>query len=174
MLQSFEKTLFSKQQNIKTDNAKTKIEVSVAAKEASVDTDSRFFYAVGDYKVLLEQTIKAENLSQLKIYKLPHSPEWCSGLINVRGIIVPVVNMHIILQTGGQASKKSKLLLLQHQHIAPIALQIDELPVMINFNEYSKDVMKNMPEWSNTIFKNQSNFIYEIDHVTLLNQLKNS
>ncbi len=137
----------------------------------------RFYYSVGSFNILLEQDIKAENLSLDKIYELPHPASWCVGIVNVRGIIVPVVDMNILLETTQKtATKKSKHLLLQHEDFSPIVLQIDELPTMIDFDNYSieetiKEATEKPPSWSIKHLQYESNIIHEVNHKDLLKQL---
>lgn len=146
-----------------------------APSSESVDAiaNNRFYYSVGKLNLLLEQDVKAENLSLPKIYEIPHPPSWCSGIVNVRGNIVPVVNMHILLQTGENTStKRSKLLLFQHNNLAPIIFQIDKLPSMINFDDYSKKTLtKNSANWMTQSFQHESNIIHEVNHIDLLKNL---
>jgi len=136
----------------------------------------RFYYTVGKYNILLEQDIKAENLSQPKIYEIPYPPSWCSGIVNVRGNIIPVVNMHTLLKTEESIStKNSKLLLFQHDSLSPIIFQIDSLPSMINFDEYtSKKLATDAAHWMTGSFQHESNIIYQTDHINLLKNIINN
>jgi len=136
----------------------------------------RFYYSVGKYNILLEQDVKAENLSQPKIYEIPYPPSWCSGIVNVRGNIIPVVNMHKLLNTEENIStKNSKLLLFQHDSLSPIIFQIDSLPSMINIDEYeSKKLTKNAAHWMTGLFQHESNIIYQTNHINLLKNIINN
>ncbi len=158
-------------------SSKTKQHKGIATNPSSesIETiiNNRFYYSVGKLNLLLEQDIKAENLSQPKIYEIPHPPSWCSGIVNVRGNIVPVVNMHILLKTGERTSTKhSKLLLFHHDSLSPIIFQIDKLPSMINFDNYtSKMLPDNSADWMTQLFQYESNIIYEVNHINLLKKL---
>ena len=151
---------------------KTKTDIDTS-KSAMPVVNHRFYYSVGNFNILLEQDIRAENLSPVKIYELPHPPFWCVGIVNVRGIIVPVVNMNILFETEAKtAIRKSKYLLLQHENFSPIILQIDELPTMIDFDNYSvEETTENSPSWSIKHLKYKSNTIHEVRHNHLLKQL---
>lgn len=137
----------------------------------------RFYYSVDSFNILLEQDIKAENLSLDKIYELPYPPSWCIGIVNVRGIIVPVVDMNILLETTPKtATRKTKHLLLQHEDFSPIVLQINKLPTMIDFDNYnigkiSEKINEKPPGWSIKQLRYESNIIHEVKHKELLKQL---
>ncbi len=159
-------------------NTKTGINAGsdVENKETST-VNYRFYYSVGSFNILLEQNIKAENLSLDKIYELPHPASWCVGIVNVRGIIVPVVDMNILLETTQKtATRKTKHLLLQHEDFSPIVLQIDELPTMIDFDNYnigetSEEITEKPPSWSIKHLRYKSNIIHKVNHKELLKQL---
>lgn len=142
--------------------------------EGGIYKNYRFFYTVGLFKFLLEGDIKVENLHEYTINAMPYAPEWCSGVISVRGIIMPVVNMHIFLKTGvGTSPKKSKLIVLEHKSHSPIALMIDKLPEVIFTDDYmSEKVPDNSPEWLRKILKNKDHIVYEINHSELLKKLR--
>jgi len=168
--------------DIKNDNASFSTLLSSKLSAESTDAEinkrknSRFYYSVGEHKLLLEQDIKAENLPQQTINNLPHSPSWCSGMVNVRGIIIPVVNMHEILNTANKIPKnKTKLLWLQYQEMAPIIFQIDRLPSIIDYNEYKIDSTINSSyNWVTHVISKDTEKIYVVNHKQLLTQIKNS
>ncbi len=135
---------------------------------------SRFYYTVDLFNFLLEAGIKAENLHGYTVNILPHVPEWCVGVVNVRGDITPVVDMHVFLKTGisNHSNKNKKLLLLEHDNFPSIILQIDDLPKVAFLDEYSHGVLpKKAPSWLIRHFKNGDSSLYEINHTDLLNNL---
>lgn len=162
------KTPFSKATNSK-DDSKKPADAVIELK------NNRFYYSVASFNILLEKDIKAENLSNPHVYALPHSPAWCSGIVNVRGNIIPVLNMHTFLKTGIKVPiNKSKLLLFKHSNMTPIVFQIDKLPAMIDFDDYAIATNSvDLPQWINKSFKEGSNLIHEVDHSNLLNLLNN-
>ncbi|CAA6800496.1 MAG: Unknown protein [uncultured Thiotrichaceae bacterium] len=142
--------------------------------EGGVYKKYRFFYTVGLFKFLLEDDIKVENLHEHTINAMPYAPEWCSGVISVRGVIMPVVNMHAFLKTGIDASpKKNKLIILDHRNHSPIALMIDRLPEVMFKDDYviEKSPDKS-PSWLANIMKNKTVTVYEVDHSELLKKLR--
>ena len=144
------------------------------------NTNNRFYYTVGNHNLLFEKNLKVENLSATTINKVPHAPDWCTGIISVRGVIMPVVNMHTFLNSELKLkekyiqSKKTYLLMIEHNNHAPIILQIDKLPEIININDYTYSrSANNSPDWQGKTWKNSTNKLFEIDHDKLLNSFKN-
>lgn len=170
-----EKTTKSKIETSFSSQLESKSELSASDQKVIENRNNRFFYCVAGLNILLEQDINAENLSQPKVYNLPHSPEWCTGIVNVRGNIIPILNVHVLLQTGvDMPVNKSKLLLFKHKKIAPIIFQIDQLPSMIDFDDYTISTNpNNSPHWMKKTFKSKSNIIHEVNHFDLLKTLNN-
>jgi len=146
------------------------------------DASNRFFYSVGNLNFLFEKDLKVENLPEMTINKIPHAPEWCSGIISVRGVIIPVVNMHIFLKdelekskhkTKNKQNNKTYLLMVEHSNHAPIILQIDKLPEIINIKDYTYlKSANNSPNWQVKTWKNSTNKLFEINHDILINTIK--
>lgn len=159
-----------------SSNLKNEIESRASNRVDTAEKTSGFFYTVGSYNILVEQDIKVENISGLTINKVPHTPEWCTGIVNIRGNIMPIVNMHTFLKTGIDASsKKSKLIMLEYKNLAPIIFQIDKLPEMVFIDDYtSKQVSGKSPEWLIESLKNGTNTLYKVDHHKLFTQLTNT
>lgn len=159
-----------------SSNLKNEIDSRVSKNVDIAEKNSGFFYTIGSYNILVEQGIKVENLSGLVINKIPHAPEWCSGIVNVRGIIMPIVNMHTFLKTGiDNSSKKHNLIMLEYKNLTPIIFQIDKLPEMVFIDDYTyENAPNNSPDWLNQTVTNGANTLYEIDHQELLKQLSNS
>ena len=135
----------------------------------------RFYYTVGMFNFLLEAGIKAENLHGLTVNSVPHVPAWCIGVVNVRGNIIPVVDMHVFLKTGmsRHTNKNKKLLLLERENQSSIIFQIDTLPKVTFLGEYSrKKLPEKTPSWLIRHFKNENHNLYEINHTDLLTALK--
>ena len=146
------------------------------------DASNRFFYSVGELNFLFETNLKVENLPETKINKVPHAPAWCSGIISVRGVIIPVVDMHVFLKdelkkiiniTKNKKNKKPYLLMVEHNNHAPIILQIDKLPEIINIKDYTYSrSANNTPSWQGKTWKNSTNKLFEINHDLLLDTIK--
>ncbi len=146
---------------------------------------NRFFYSIGEYNFLFEENLKVENIPLKTINKLPHTAKWCSGIINIRGVIMPVVDMHYILKnhTKFKAPNKDKskekknhnkyLIMIEHKLHAPLVLQIDKLPESVDIEEYTgSKPTKLMPNWLERRWKNSANTLLEVNHDTLFQYIQ--
>ncbi len=137
---------------------------------------NRFIYSVGEYNFLFEQELKVENLANTSVSKVPHAPKWCLGIANVRGNIIPIVDMHILLKQelkySSKENSKKLLLMIEHKNHAPIIFQIDKLPEIIDINNYTTGIAKDLPSWIKCTWKNSSNKLYEVNHDELLNLIR--
>lgn len=159
-----------------SSDLKSEIELRSSNEKETESKTNRFYYTVGSYNLLIEQEIRVENLTNFIVNKIPHAPEWCTGIVNIRGIIMPVVSMHTFLKTGTNNSKRiSKLIMLEHKNHAPIIFQIDKLPKMIFLDDYAHEKAPDKsPNWLINALKNGTNTLYKIDHSKLMAQLKNT
>ncbi|MEE9445790.1 MAG: chemotaxis protein CheW [Cocleimonas sp.] len=131
----------------------------------------RFYYTVGQFNILIEKDLKAENLQTLTINTVPNAPTWCSGIVSVRGIIMPVVNMHIFLNTKELATNKSNFIILEHKDYSPIIFQTDDLPTAINLDQFMHEKCpENTPQWVENHLSNGKTSIFEANHKHLLQQ----
>lgn len=145
------------------------------------DSSNRFYYTIGSHNFLFEKNLKVENLAPAIINKVPHTPDWCTGIISIRGVIMPVVNMHTLLNNALKLEKKYKqtnkpyLLMVEHENHAPVILQIDKLPEIINIKDYTYSrSANNSPNWQGKTWKNSTNKLFEIDHDKLFQTIKNN
>jgi chemotaxis signal transduction protein len=150
------------------------------------DISNRFFYTVGDNNFLFEKELKVENIPLTSINKVPHTPEWCKGIISIRGVIMPVVDMHSIINNDenqkatitttskNKLKNKPYLLMIEHKNHDPIILQIDKLPERVNIKDYTYSrSANNSPDWQGKTWKNSTNKLFEVDHDKLFNSIKN-
>ncbi|MCF6189511.1 MAG: chemotaxis protein CheW [Cocleimonas sp.] len=148
------------------------------------DRINRFFYTVGEHNFLFEQDLKVENLPLTTANKVPHAPDWCIGIISVRGIIMPIVDMHKILESEFKKTKnkkninnkeqhKSHFIMIEHKQHAPIILQIDKLPETVNIKDFTyAKPLKSLPDWIERTWKNSKNKLFEVNHNELFKIIK--
>ena len=131
----------------------------------------RFYYTVGQFNILIEKDLKAENLQTLSINTVPNAPIWCSGIVSVRGVIMPVIDMHIFLNTKKSDTAKSNFIMLEHKDYSPIIFQTDNLPTTIDLGQYTyEECPKNTPLWVENHLNNGETSIFEANHNQLLQQ----
>ncbi len=102
---------------------------TVMADSVSQDTDTqlRYGYQIGTLRFMLPESVIAELLIEPSIYPIPLSPDWLSGVINVRGNIVPVCNLHTVM-SGQVSGDNQKYVLLVDKLADSVAVLVDALP----------------------------------------------
>lgn len=89
---------------------------------------ARYGFRIGGLGLLIGQDTTSEILEQALVYPLPNAPSWFSGLVNLRGNLVPIfdVKQFLELEDGGTREKRWLLILDQGDKAAGIF--IDGLP----------------------------------------------
>ena len=160
------------------------IDLSSSSSKTVDDTqnDKRFYYSMGANNFLIEQDLKAETLNEMPVNQIPFSPDWYMGLVSIRGVIMPVIDMNDFVnsQTMTKANKKvsdthndSYFLKLEHNDHSPIVIKIDGLPKQISISTMKKrKAAKTKPAWMIHTMKHETSSITEVDHQELLNKIK--
>ena len=171
----------SKQSDIQKTSFSSKLNAALDLSSSAINPDentvNRFYYSVGSYNFMLEDGLKAETLKNANINSVPDLPSWHKGIISIRGIIMPVIEIHAFIQIQMKKdekkhSDKNYLLKLEHKEHAPIVFIIDKLPKLINIKNIKKSKKpKSLPGWINSYIKHDSVKIAQISHKELLNQI---
>jgi hypothetical protein len=137
-----------------------------------------FFYRIDQLRILIEDDIKMEVLSESNIYPIPHAPAWYLGTSSVRGTILPVINIHFLLGIDTPSPlQKQWLLKLEHPLFSPIIVAMDSLPSQMNLNTLSSfpaDTNIHYPHWvESSALQNNHTFLFA-DHYTLFEALINN
>lgn len=90
----------------------------------------RFGLRVGDLHLLADHTVGREALEPPPVYPLPHTPSWLAGLANVRGSIIPVMDLAVAFGTRHVTALKPYLLVMRHGDES-VAVQVDGLPKVL-------------------------------------------
>jgi len=151
---------------------------------ANAQNDKHFYYSMGANNFLIEQDLKAETLKNMPINQIPFTPDWYMGLVSIRGVIMPVIDMNTFVNSQTKTAKKANkkvsdthneiyFLKLEHNAHSPIVIKIDRLPKQINISHMKKSkAAKTKPSWMIHTMKNGTTSITEVDHQELLNQIK--
>ncbi len=186
-----EETTLDKKRAVKEDEAsfsatlQKAIDLSSSTSEKADNTknDKRFYYSVGTNNFLIEQNLKAETLKDMPVNQIPFTPEWYMGLVSIRGVIMPVIDMNSFVNSQTKTTKVNKkvsdthnesyFLKLEHNAHSPIIIKIDKLPGQININAMKKrKAAKTKPSWMLHTMKSGTSTITEVNHQGLLNQIK--
>lgn len=135
-------------------------------------TLSQFYYSIDEYEILLEPTAKTEIVEQRTIYPIPHAPEWCQGMVSLRGKLIPIVNIHHLL--GRSLKDKSHwLLIIETGDLPAAAVRIDKLPSQhqIQVDAFQTMTGDTMPFWIKRFAEIEEKPVYEADHTVLFQSL---
>ena len=135
-------------------------------------TLSQFYYSIDEYEILLESTAKTEIVEQRTIYPIPHAPEWCEGMVSLRGKLIPIVNIHLLLGRSLK-DKSSWLLIIETGDLPAAAVRIDKLPSQhqIQVDAFQKMTGDIMPFWIKRFVEIEEKPVYEADHTVLFQSL---
>jgi len=133
----------------------------------------QFYYRIGTHRILLEPAIRAEVLVAQALYPLPFSPEWCAGLISLRGELFPVLDMHRMVQ-GQAAPAQAQLLLIQHPQFSPVAMTCDGYPQQAKLSAAHLVPIagENLPSWIPHTLQYDAETLLAADHGRLLRHLR--
>ncbi|MBL1142315.1 MAG: hypothetical protein HND53_09825 [Proteobacteria bacterium] len=94
----------------------------------------RYGFRLGEINFLINEFSMSEVVIKPVIYSIPNTPSWIQGLINLRGILVPVFNLKKHIRPDNDEINSSTLLVLDKGERA-FATFIDSLPDSINIDE---------------------------------------
>ncbi|ASF47368.1 chemotaxis protein CheW [Methylovulum psychrotolerans] len=87
-------------------------------------------FRIGDLGFLLPISLHCEVIGHLPVNPIPRVKPWFSGLLNMRGTIVPVVDLYLLPNTVGSPPKKRYLLTIGRGE-KTVALWIDGYPLLL-------------------------------------------
>lgn len=87
-------------------------------------------FRVGDFGFLLPVSLHCEVAGQLPVHPIPKVEPWFSGLLNMRGNIVPVVDLHRLMSDTANPPKKRYLFAMDRGE-KTMAVWIDGYPQML-------------------------------------------
>lgn len=108
------------------------LENEVDALSQFVHADTVFGFRVGSLGFLVPASTYCEVIEQLQVNALPNVEPWFSGLLNLRGNLVPVIDLCLLLDES--ASDKKRQLFAIGQGDKAMAFWIDGLPEIQTFS----------------------------------------
>ena len=107
----------------------------------------RYGFRIGGCRFVHDLNLPVELIEMPKCYELPNSSEWFSGLVNLRGNLVPVFDLKRLLGETGPAGGRRMLLVIGGGERSA-ALVIDGTPDHISLDAGSRvDEPENVPEF---------------------------
>ena len=144
--------------------------------EKNTATNHLFCYEIDGTHIFIESGIKMEVLEQSIIYPIPNAPKWFSGVTSLRGDILPIVNMHFLLNAK-QNSKTKRLLKLKHPDFTSLVIGIDGLPHQNNTDNLQPSNNPNKtqyPEWITSTSTYNNHIFLFANHATLFSAIQNN
>ncbi len=93
----------------------------------------RHGFRIAGQNVLINRNIICEVVTNAYIYPIPNLPVWLMGLINLRGNLIPVIDLNNLLFPDNTAGRNTLLVIDRGEKA--IATFIDELPVSLELDE---------------------------------------
>jgi len=103
------------------------LEPEVNTANLAPHTEAVFGFRVGSLGFLVTSNTYCEVIEQLQVNPLPNVEAWFSGLINLRGDLVPVIDLQLLLGETPATHKKRQLFAIGQGDKA-MAFWIDGLP----------------------------------------------
>jgi twitching motility protein PilI len=103
------------------------LETEVSTANLATHTEAVFGFRVGSLGFLVTSSTYCEVIEQLQVNPLPNVEAWFSGLINLRGDLVPVIDLQLLLGEAPTGHKKRQLFAIGQGDKA-MAFWIDGLP----------------------------------------------
>ena len=106
--------------------------------DADAKPESFFGFGVGIYNFMVMASCFCEVFVETTIASVPNAPESLVGLSNIRGVLIPVYQIHTELKV--QLPKKSIIFVLGKGDAA-VGLLIDSLPVSLSLSAYQYEIV---------------------------------
>ncbi len=135
---------------------------------------------VGTVCLLIPHDVFGELIPRAGICALPNVENWCLGLVNVRGNLVPVFDMYAVLDAGDNvngASTKNQWLLILGEGPDAVGITVDDLPeqLLLKPDERCEGRTSSTPSALSAhvtgAFNHDGKIWFEFDHQTLFEGL---
>jgi twitching motility protein PilI len=95
----------------------------------------RYGVRLGDIGLLIGRDTLSEVIAQAAIYPIPNTPPWLAGLMNLRGNLVPVFDLHLLLGLEPPADRPRRFLLVLGRGDGAVGMYVDGLPQAVATGE---------------------------------------
>ncbi len=72
----------------------------------------RYGFMIGDVGIIIDKALGSEIVEDISICAIPHTPLWFSGMVNIRGDLVPIFDLQAIFNDGGKSDLWAPLLVI--------------------------------------------------------------
>lgn len=148
---------------------------SIGQKQAERDLDlNRLGYQMAGLQLLIQPKTTAEVIEYPSLARIPNTADWCRGMTQVRSNLVPVFDLHLLLDKPLQ--NKPWLLILEAGK-ETAALVVDGLPYTLSAELlHATAIPSAFPDsylepFIDSAYQYQSNSYWQLDHKALFEQL---
>ncbi len=138
----------------------------------------RYGFRLGKINFLVNQFSMCEVVKKPIIYSVPNTPSWIQGLINLRGILVPVFNIKKHFEQLEDDDKKKETLVVIDKGERAFATFIDALPDSINLDdadftqvETPDNISKRLKKHITETYKFNNEIWLEINYDALIKEM---
>lgn len=107
-------------------------QVAGTAVRLDLETQQREGFRIGHLGLMIRYEDGSELADLPATYRLPNAPEWCIGVVNLHGLLVPVFDLASYLGIEHQIGSRPMLLVLGHGPDSA-GVVIDGLPQRLKF-----------------------------------------
>jgi chemotaxis signal transduction protein len=124
----------------------------------------RYGFRTGDIGLIMDEVLDSEIIDKMPVCAIPDTPPWFSGVVNIRGNIVPVFDLKMIFNCDEKTSLQRLLVVGKEGKSAGIL--IDELPQALPDLDSTTDFSSVPPiliECIRNIYKQEGDIWVELD-----------
>jgi chemotaxis signal transduction protein len=137
----------------------------------------RYGFRLGKINFLINEFAICEVVKKPVIYSIPNTPSWIQGLINLRGILVPVFDIKKCIEQEKDGRENDTLLVIDKGEKA-FGTFIDALPDSINLddNDFTKtttpdEIPKILKKYITETYALKQKIWLELDYDTFIKHL---
>lgn len=139
----------------------------ISNKDSVGEDASRYSIDVGALSLMIPRGILSEVIDIPEYTVLPLMPSTVVGLFNLRGNLVPIIDLQNLLELGNKPKYQHLIILGAGDNM--ISILIESLPYLVNENDYSS--LHNRPKLPNKIstyvtnvFNKNGRILIEYEH----------
>ncbi len=96
-------------------------------------------FKVGGMNLIIDEATKCEILEVNNIHYVPLSANWLIGVSNIRGDVIPIIDLKELVNGNSKnAAFKNGTVAVLGEGENSIGIELDELPVLLEFNKTEK------------------------------------
>ena len=140
------------------------VATSVGMRQAATHI-ARFGFRIGQLRLLIQPHTPSEVITQTPIYPMPNMPNWFIGVMNLRGNLIPIFDLHRLLETGEPGQSQTVLVLDQGGD--GVGIPIDSLPYAVHLDEALHNIPplhETLQEYVTTAYPTEGGIWLDFEH----------